>query len=140
MQRTFEYNTGKIEVAFGRGVVRVDNDRALWVYIHLDPYSNTRRLVTWIKQIYASAFDEDLRISDNSLAMEIWGHIYFEQFLLRNPKLGRVLFPFGLYQRLVTSCEAVDCGESSKDGNRWLWDVLGILTPIAGRVIDKVQP
>jgi hypothetical protein len=140
MQRTFKYNKGEIEVAFAQGVVRVDNDRDLWEYIHFDPYKNTRILVTWMKQVYVNAFGEELRISDNSLAMEIWGHIYFEQFLLRHPTLGRFLFPFGLYQRLVTSCKAVDCGESSKDSNRWLWDFLGILTPIAGRVIDRVRP
>ncbi len=137
MQKKFKYQDGELFVAFGQGVVRIDNNERLWVYINTHPPEKTKALTGWIQQTYAEAFGGRLEISDHSLMMEIWGHIYFEYFLLRNERLGKFFFPFGLYERLVASCEAIDCGERGLDGNRWLWDLLGIFTPLVGKLIPR---
>lgn len=134
---TFTYEGGKFDVVFGEGIARIDNNDHLWAFINTNPGVKTRELVDWMKQVYSSAYGRELKISAHSFVMEIWGHIYFEHFLLRHEGFGRLLFPFGLYERLVKSCEDVDCGESKVDHNRWLWDLLGVFTPLVGRLIPK---
>jgi hypothetical protein len=137
MQRRFEYEGGEFAVDFFEGVTKIENNETLWAYVNADPPRTTRALVDWMQSVYKELFGKPLQISDNSFIMEIWGHIYFEHFLLRHEGFGKILFPFGLYKRLVASCEAVDCGESHIDNNRWLWDLLGVLTPVLGKLIPK---
>lgn len=137
MKKEFVSGGKTLPVAFGQGVARIENNEELWAYINADPPVRTRKLVEWIQKNYSVAFGGRLGISDNSFIMEIWGHLYFEYFLLRNETVGRILFPFGLYRRLVESCAAIDCGESGVDTNRWLWDFLGMLTPLAAKIIPK---
>lgn len=140
MQRTLRLEGRELIVIFGRGVVRIESSENLWAYITEKPPGHTKKLVEKIQEIYEGNFGSRLDISEKSFTMEIWGHLYFEFFLLRNPRPGRILFPFGLYDRLVRSCEAIDCGEADIDGNRWLWDVLGLFVPLLSRILPQNRP
>ncbi len=140
MQKNIRLEGRELVTIFGQGVVRIESSENLWAYITEKPPEHTKRLIERIQEIYAGNFGSRLDISDNSFIMEIWGHLYFEFFLLRNERLGRFLFPFGLYNRLVRSCEAIDCGEADIDGNRWLWDVLGLFVPLLSRIIPRSSP
>lgn len=137
MEKLFQYSTGQFKVGFRPGMVSIHNDDHLWRFLQTHARVRTQELVDWVQTQHEEAYGHRIRISDQSFVMEIWGHVYFEYFMLRNEKVGRILFPFGLYSRLVKSCEEVDCGESPIDHNRWLWDILGIFTPIVGRLIPR---
>ncbi len=140
MQKTLRLGGRELIVIFGQGVVRIESSEDLWDYIRENPPGRTKRLVKKIQEIYEGNFGSRLDISEKSFIMEIWGHLYFEFFLLRNPGIGRFMFPFGLYSRLVRSCEAIDCGEADIDGNRWLWDVLGLFVPLLSRILPQKRP
>ncbi len=137
MQKAFSFGKGEFLISFGQGVVRIESNEELLDYIGENPAIHTRKLVETIQEIYIRNYGRKLKVTDNSLIIEIWGHTYFEYFMLRNERLGRILFPFGLYRRLVASCEAIDCGEAGIDGNRWLWDVLSVFVPLISRFIPR---
>lgn len=137
MQKEVRLEGRELIVIFGQGVVRIENNEELLAYIGESPNMRTRQLVNAIQEIYIQSYGSRLGITDNSFITEIWGHTYFEYTMLRNERLGRFLFPFGLYKRLVDSCKVIDCGEASIDGNRWLWDVLSVLVPLLSRIIPR---
>jgi hypothetical protein len=130
----------QLPVILRRNVVSIDNNPVLWSFINQNPLRNTQKLIDYIQADYQKIFGEKFPLSDNSFIMEIWGHMYFESFLVNYKKWGKVLFPFGLYQRFVKACDKIDCGVSKIDRNRWLWDFLAFLTPVVGRMIPKRRP
>ncbi len=140
MQKTIRLEGRELIVIFGQGVVRIENNEELLVYIGESPYVHTKQLVEAIQAIYSQSYGSRLGITGSSFIIEIWGHTYFEYTMLRNERLGRFLFPFGLYKRLVDSCKVIDCGEASIDGNRWLWDVLSVFVPLVSRIIPRGTP
>ncbi len=137
MQKTIRLEGRELIVIFGQSVVRIENNEELLEYIGESPYVRTKQLVEVVQAIYSQSYGSRLGITDNSFITEIWGHTYFEYTMLRNERLGRFLFPFGLYKRLVDSCKVIDCGEARIDGNRWLWDVLSVFVPLISRIIPR---
>ncbi len=139
MQKTIRLEGRELTVIFGQGVVRIENSEELLTYIGGNPGTRTRQLVEAIQAIYSQNYGSRLDIADNSFIVEIWGHTYFEYSMLRNERLGRFLFPFGLYRRLVDSCKVIDCGEARIDGNRWLWDLLSVFAPLIGWCLKQAH-
>ncbi len=139
MQKTIRLEGRELTVIFGQSVVRIENNEELLTYIGGNPRTRTQQLVEAIQEIYSENYGSRLAITDNSFIVEIWGHTYFEYSMLRNERLGRFLFPFGLYRRLVDSCKVIDCGEAHIDGNRWLWDLLSVFVPLIGWCLKQAH-
>ncbi len=122
-----------------RGLVRIHNDVGIKHAIGIHPVQSMERLVSWIQDEHLNTHGRTLVIGRDSFVMEIWGHLYFEYFLLKYRLLSHIIFPFGLYKRFRKSCEVIDCGERGKDPNRWIWDRLARYRRRISRWMPKID-
>ena len=135
MEKHYVINDCQVKVVFEEGLIRITNDKALKRAAQRDPQESVDLLIKQINEDYYSYQGKALAVTSDSLAVEIWGHIYIEYFLLKYKKLLRVILVFGLYTRFRRSCEVIDCGEHGKDPNRGLWDMLA---PHRGRIAERL--
>lgn len=102
------------------------NDDELKALLNHDLITETAHLVREMKKVHHAAYGIPLQITDRSIEMEIWGHLYCEYIFYdiyrRIPwkPLGR------LYRFVKYHCTVIDIGESSRDSNRFVWDLLSV--------------
>lgn len=124
MEKEYVLFGGSARVRIEEGLVGIVNDQPLRRMVGPQPEVATKALVDLIKTDYAAAYGKALAIADESFTAEIWGHLYFDYFLLKYKSVLRFTLLFGLYNRLCRSCEVIDCGERGKDPNRHVWDAI----------------
>lgn len=83
----------QLPVILRRNVVSIDNNPVLWSFINQNPLRNTQKLIDYIQADYQKIFGKKFPLSDNSFIMEIWGHMYFESFLVNYKNGGRCSSP-----------------------------------------------
>jgi hypothetical protein len=115
----------RLLVHFELQLVRIVNSDALKLAIASNPESVTAELITSIQNDYYAYQGKRLAITYPSFTVEIWGHLYFEQLLLKYGSFFRFVLRRRFFDRLRRSCEVIDCGEAEKDPNRRVWDLLG---------------
>lgn len=123
-KRVYRHEQISIEVLFENGSVHIINDNNLWTLLEKDTEPRTMVLVSWIKEQYRGIFDKELDITGDSLAVEIWGHVYFEYYILAVKELIRLQLIENFFERILKVSEVIDCGEAGIDSNRKLWDIL----------------
>ncbi|MER1985871.1 MAG: hypothetical protein ABS948_08275 [Solibacillus sp.] len=112
-----------LAVAYEQGVVRINNDAVLKQLLDTESQSSMLAAKA-IKAMYKSKMDETLDISDTSLAIEILGHVYPDRIgkAIKNIPLPALLK--NSIDKVLERTTVIDCGESGKDSNRWVWDAL----------------
>lgn len=138
-KRVYRYGDCHIEVLFGDGSVHVVNNKDLWTLLGTEIAARTAAFVVWIREQYLQLFDKELDITEDSLIVEIWGHVYFEYYILAVKELIRLKLVGDLLERMLKVSEVIDCGEAGKDNNRKLWDLLAphksfILKMLPGKI------
>lgn len=107
----------------------IHNDRHLLDYLHSDD-PTARSLAGYILQAYPRLFDRELAISQDSLAIEIIGHIFADRMAESIDTILSKIAPNSkgpvarLLDRVERAAEVIDCGEASVDSNRRVWDAL----------------
>ena len=86
--------------------------------------ANTTTMVKSIQDKYKDSFGKFLVVSDDSMAVEIWGHLYMEKFLKRVDNLIPFDFLKTLSEKLLERTSTVDIGEKDSDSNRFIWDMI----------------
>jgi len=119
-----EWNTEyhEISISYEDRCIRIRNDRRLHAFLLSNP-SAARRLADYIRKQYHRRFGKSLRITRDSLAVEIVWHMR----VLRWMNVINRIFPFGnqkLMKELYVHMEVIDCGEREIDSNRFIWDAL----------------
>ena len=105
-------------------IVRVVNDEPLTVLLKTDKHKGARRLAGFILAEYRQRFGSDLKISERSLACEIYWHFYcWEKAVAFEQRYGKKKFTSWLIRHIDVS----DCGEQKIDSNRFVWDILSIV-------------
>jgi len=141
MEKQYEIGGLPIQVEMEEGLVRIANDPSLRRAVGDQPEATTSALMSLIKADHEAAYGKALAITDDSFAVEIWGHLCLDYFLLKYKVILKVVLRFGLYDRLCRSCEVIDCGERGKDPNRRIWDALAPLRKrMARRVPRRIRP
>ncbi|MFC6101683.1 hypothetical protein [Olivibacter domesticus] len=133
--KTYTFHTIPIQVVFEEGIIRITNDLQLWIFYDQHIIERTVWLVNRIKQDYNEFFGKPLAISNRSLGLEIWGHLYYEVFILRFSKLFRLDIRSRRMKNLLKPAQIIDCGESDKDSNRRLWNLLAPLFSFIGKLL-----
>ena len=104
------------------GIVRVDNNIVLDRMIRKN-FRACRHLSEDIRQEYLKIYEKELKITEKSLAVEIYlhykCHIWFTR-LQKRFKKSRIL------KRLLRSTVVIDSGEKDVDNNRFIWDLLAV--------------
>ena len=123
--------TVSVNVQYNR--ISIKSDEQLFELITAMPESATDELVSTIKKEFRAQFNKEFEVSDASIAVEIWGHVYAEKFAAAVKVISPVKLIDGLAERISVSCEVINIGTSDNDGNRFIWDWLAAFkSTIAG--------
>ncbi|SDC82043.1 hypothetical protein [Niabella drilacis] len=117
--------------------IHIHNDEPLWKLLSKDPEQNTELLVAGILQAYETQYHRKLEIAPGSLAVEIWGHVYIDQFADYTARLTDLNLVKKLLYPVQKYCAVIDCGEKDHDTNRWFWDLLAPLKATIGGWLPK---
>lgn len=128
-----------IYVSFDPGIVHIRNDESLRRLLDRSLGGGTTALVSMIKEEYKSAFGEELKISNDSLTVEIWGHVYFENFIGIVSNVFRLKMVTRLDQLVSEHCDIIDCGETNQDGNRKFWDSLAPHKDLIAQMLRRLH-
>ncbi|OWK70311.1 hypothetical protein [Pedobacter sp. AJM] len=124
MEKQYNLFNHEIQVHFEPRLVRVFSDAALWAFLENDTGTRFEILVKTIKADYLTHYGAALKISNDSLIVEILVHVYCDYIGLRFNRVVKIKYIQNLVNKLLERAEVVDCGERSVDSNRWVWDLL----------------
>lgn len=101
-----------VTVSVTSNAVHIKNDSTLKTYLNNYGTSGAIDVAKYAKTVFRARYRRELKITDNSLAIEILGHVY--------PSKLSAILPISISEHLAV----IDCGEYGHDGNRIVWDTL----------------
>lgn len=113
----------RIQVVYEDKVIRITNDENLIDYLK-EWGHGAREIATKSKERYYYHMNKELEISTDSMTVEILGHVYpglMAEAIRGLPAPDNIK---KFCRRILKSTCVIDCGESSIDDNRWVWDKL----------------
>ena len=113
-----------ISVQFHENMIDILSDNQLFELVTQMPEAATDELVSAIKKEYHIQFNRDYSVSDPSMAVEIWGHVFAEEFADAVKKITSVKLVDELAEKIAEHCEVINIGEKGHDYNRIVWDML----------------
>ena len=81
-------------------------------------------LVKQIKKDYLIRIGQHLKITNESLMVEIWGHLYASKVANAVNNLIKLKIIENIANLVIERSDTIDCGEASLDSNRKFCDVL----------------
>ncbi len=124
MDKVISLNGKNILVTLTQHKVKLTNDAQLTALLANNTEASTDALVAAIKQEFRNIHGKDIDISNASMAVEIWGHVYTESFAAAIKSLSSFGFIDSIADKVIDKCEVIDMGESGRDNNRFVWDTL----------------
>lgn len=124
MNKIYKLDNCSIKVSVEEGIIRLKSDKDLWVYLDIDVVPQTIKLIRLIKTDYKTEFGKPLKITDQSLMVEIWAHVYCDYFGLLIHRNTKIKWIQDIVLKGIERAEIIDCGERKLDSNRWVWDFL----------------
>lgn len=104
-------------------IIRVKNDAVLMNALAKHGRKRSRQIAAYAHAYYNGKYGRQLRISERSLACEIFGHY----FIMKTAMLMRsrhIALRFATW--LIRHMDVIDCGERGTDSNRFVWDILSV--------------
>lgn len=135
MTCTNEKSTDEIIISYSKGLVQITCNDALKNYLE-EPGNGAFELSIRIQEEYKRHQQSELKISKDSLAIEILAHTYADTFSEAVSSIGNRLpsalskAVLKLMEQIHAHTEIIDCGESDVDNNRWVWDGLTVFKKI----------
>lgn len=129
MQMEKEYNLDgcKVIVHFKPKLIRIVGTEQLLAFLGKSLNKHTLKLIKLIKADYLLLTGKPLKITDASLMIEIWGHLYVSRFAGILKERIRLKFIENLTKWVKKRSDTIDCGEADIDSNRKFWNVLAKL-------------
>lgn len=111
-----------VQIACKPGVVSIQNDDALTRI--LKEQAGAEAVAKAAKTLYEKQFGQKLDIATGSLHTEILGHVYPDRIMKVLDQLKLPAFADKGIEKVLERTAVIDCGESGKDSNRFIWDLL----------------
>lgn len=137
MNQSLPTNFNKLTIELEVGLVRISSDVQLWKYLSGKEHEKITFLVTELKRKYFERFGQALNIPNDSLIVEILVHVYCHQLGLKTLRVVKISFVKKLISKLIDRAKIIDCGEKSRDTNRWFWNLLAYFKPLVLMVFPK---
>ena len=125
----------KITINYFNKLVQITCGEALKNYLQ-EPGNGAVELSAHILKEYKKRQKSELKISKDSLAIEILAHTYADTFS-ETVSSAELHLPaalseavLGMMKKVHAHTEIIDCGESDADNNRWIWDGLTVFKKI----------
>ena len=123
-EKNYKLSGQKILVVFDLQLIQIKKPKALQKFLSSDIEYRSEVLVNYIKQDYFLLFDKELAITNDSLIVEIWGHVYASYFARAMKNLIKLKLVEDFADFIINRSDTIDCGETEVDSNRKFWDVL----------------
>ena len=117
-----------IEYSISEKAVHINNNDKLKSVI-TNPQT-AMKLARKLKENYYMKYGNDLSVSELSMAIEIYGHVYPEKIVTT---LKGMPLPGALehaIDKVLKKTDIIDSGEASIDGNRKVWDAIAKVIPV----------
>lgn len=118
-----------ISICYKEQIVQIKTDKALLDYLS-GPENGSIELAEQILARYKELFQKELKVSEESMSVEILIHAYMDVFARNVEKLVKML-PEAIGKGLImclkkmeASTEIIDSGEKEVDSNRFVFDGL----------------
>ena len=99
----------------------------------------TEELIINIKREYQRLFSTEFKVSDASMTVEIWAHVYADKFaeaLKNHSSINRI---DKLAEKIIYHAEIIDIGEKGHDENRFFWNGLAPFKGVIAAVLFVKQ-
>jgi hypothetical protein len=137
MYRSIRARHKNISVSLKENMINIINDDQLSGLVTEMPEAATEELVSAIKKEYHDRFNKDFEVTDASMAVEIWGHVFTEKFADAVKGLAPVKLVNSFAEKISAHCEVINIGERDHDSNRFIWDWLAAFKPAIAALLLK---
>ena len=118
--------------------IKIYNNAALLTMLAENAEAATDELISYIKAEYLKLFNDDFKVSDASMAVEIWAHVYAEKFAEAVKNFSSIDLIDKIADKIMLHAEIIDIGEKGHDDNRFVWNALArFKSAIAGILFAK---
>ena len=124
MDRVYKLDNCSIKVNIEEGIIHLKSDKYLWIYLDIEVVKQTEKLINVIKTDYKIQFNRSLKISNKSLIIEVWAHVYCDYYGLLMHRNIKIKWVQKIVKKGIERAAIIDCGERKIDSNRWVWDFL----------------
>ena len=129
-----------IQVDFALNALRIINDNSLQELLVKGGKAATDELVSGIKKQYFQLFNIEFKVSDASMSVEIWAHVFADKFAESIKRISSINFIDKIAEIIIRHTEIIDMGEKGHDENRFVWDALApFKAQISGLLFAKQQ-
>lgn len=119
-------------------IVHIYCDDGFYALMETFPRKGTELLCIALQRDFKKRNGRAIKASQRSLAIEIWGHYFFELLFNKLKWLLNNSVMMSIKERLETATDIIDCGEGDHDSNRWIWDSLvPFYAVIKSMIVDK---
>ncbi|MBV9962920.1 MAG: hypothetical protein JO072_11800 [Parafilimonas sp.] len=116
---------GKIVVVeFKLHAIRIFSSDVLQQLLKDDPQAGTQELIGNIKKEYQRLFNKDFNVSDSSMSVEIWAHVYADRFAEGVKEYSSINIIDKIAEKIIQHADVIDIGEKGHDENRFFWNGL----------------
>ena len=136
-EKVYDLNGHQLLVSFEEQLIRIKNPKALQKFLSTDIDRRSIVFVNYIKQDYFLLTGKELNIKNNSLIIEIWGHVYANYCARAMKNLIKLKLIANAADFIIKRSDTIDCGEREVDGNRKFWDLLAKLKRIILKFLPK---
>ena len=123
-KKIYELSGHKLLVIYDHQLIRLKKPKALQKFLSFDIDNRSEVFANYIKQDYFLLIGKELDINNDSLIVEIWGHVYASYFARAMKNLIKLKLVENIADFIINRSDTIDCGESEVDSNRKFWDVL----------------
>ena len=113
-----------ITVEINLHAIRIFSAALLQELLKHNAETATQELISNIKKEYRQLFNNDFKVSDASMAVEIWAHVYADEFAEAVKDYSSINFIDSIAEKIIRRAEIIDIGEKGHDDNRFFWNGL----------------
>lgn len=124
MDEFIKVNGRSIRVQLKLHAIKIWNDETLSAILKMGAEESTRHLTNSIKIEYYKLFNSDFEVSNDSITVEIWAHVYAEKFAEAVKNFSSLKLVDAFADKILEHAEIIDIGEKGHDDNRFIWDGL----------------
>jgi hypothetical protein len=137
MYRSISIRDKNISFQLRENSIAIINDGQLLALIAEMPEAATDELVSAIKGEFHAQFSREFGVTDDSMVVEIWGHVFAERFANAVKAITSVKLVDELAEKICMHCEVINIGRKDHDNNRFVWDWLAGFKPIIAAMLFR---
>ena len=121
MNKIISVQGKNLQLEIAQHKVKLTNNGELAALLACNTEAATDELVVALKTAFLQQNNREFDISNDSITVEIWGHMYAENFAAAVKSLSPFSFVDSLADKIIGHCVVINIGEPGHDKNRFIW-------------------